>query len=85
MPLPRTLCRFLLQAAAHRSLPRSGLVQGPLCRAPDYAASMHFSPSNGALQGRHIGIIRAARRWQTASKLAGIGPLLVGPCSSKLS
>ena len=28
-----------------------------LCRLPDYAASMHFSPSNGALQGRHIGII----------------------------
>ena len=27
MPLPRTLCRFPLQAAAMRSLPRSGLVQ----------------------------------------------------------
>jgi hypothetical protein len=31
MPLPRTLCRFPLQAAAMRSLPRSGLVQCPLC------------------------------------------------------
>ena len=34
MPLPRTLCRFPLQAAAMRSLPRSGLVQGLLCEFP---------------------------------------------------
>jgi hypothetical protein len=37
MPLPRTLCRFPLQAAAMRSLPRSGLVQASLCRVLDYA------------------------------------------------
>ena len=37
MPLPRTLCRFPLQAAAMRSLPRSGLVQSALCGAPHKA------------------------------------------------
>jgi len=37
MPLPRTLCRFPLQAAAMRSLPRSGLVQSVLCGAPHNA------------------------------------------------
>jgi hypothetical protein len=30
-------------------------------------------PSNEAFQGVHIGIIRAAPGWQTASELAGIG------------
>ena len=37
MPLPRNLCRFPLQAAAMRSLPRSGLVQSALCGAPHKA------------------------------------------------
>ena len=31
------------------------------------------SPSNEALHWLHIGIIRAAPGWQTASELAGIG------------
>jgi hypothetical protein len=39
MPLPRTLCRFPLQAAAMRSLPRSGLVQQTLYEPIEIEAS----------------------------------------------
>ncbi len=58
MPLPRTLCRFPLQAAAMRSLPRSGLVQSLLCRPLDYADHRLRTGCCGGDRCVGVGIIR---------------------------
>jgi hypothetical protein len=58
MPLPRTLCRFLLQAATVAAY-RSGLVQSVLCRLPDYADQCRRTSFRGSNYRYDVGIIRS--------------------------
>jgi hypothetical protein len=73
------LLREMIGFAALAALPR------PLCRLPDYAASMHFSSSNEALPGAPHRHNPSSSGMANSFRIGRHRPLLVGLCSSKLS